>query len=330
MMRFRCIILALVLASLGMVAAALSENAAYNANNTLNDTLNNSLLITNFSINGLMDFNGEISEDVVDFNRTTIEGEVNCNGTLLKGAKYGHPDMRWNKIKDCQYDDEQYLALVAMYEWLTKHDNYNWSNDANYCYIDYRNKKLDLPDFFVNGGWILKGADWFFVISLFFLFIISILPFIVDKIPQRNKTTCMIFLLIDFIVLLITSIVSFHLLWYNPDKMWDFFSFISSGYGRRPLYTIVLSLLVIIVFSLHICLECSKERSFWGSLWQSLGRSFWLSAAIFFSAPIKNEDKKISDRMGPLAVIERALGWILLAVFIAALSNVVVIRSGLS
>ena len=44
---------------------------------------------------------------------------------------------------------------------------------------------------------------------------------------------------------------------------------------------------------------------------------------------MNDEGKKINDKMGPLAVIERALGWVLLAI-LATLSNVVVIRSGLS
>lgn len=330
MMRFRCIILALILASIGMVAIAISENTTYKANNTLNNTLNdtpnNNLLLTNFSISGSVDFSGEIFENAVDFNRTTIEGDVNFNGTLLKGAKYGHPDMRWDNIKDLQHNDDQYLALIAKYEWLTKYDNYNWSNDANYCYIDYRNKKLGLPDILGKGVWILTGSNWFFAILLFILFLIFIIPLIFGTALCRDQS--IFFGYVPF--LRDVYIMPPFVLWISPDKMWDLFAFISSGYGRRPLYTIFLSLLVIFVFSLYICLEYFKKQSFWRPLWQSLGRSFWLSAAIFFSAPVKNEDKLICDQMGSLVVIERALGWLLLAVFIAVLSNVIVIRSGLS
>lgn len=317
--------------------------------------LSKEIKITNSSISGSVDFGGLIFENLVDFNGTTFAREVNfrraifkgglnlTNATFLKdahfedatiddflhlegakyGDKYGHLYLRWSMIKDYIYNDSSYLALINNYEWLAKNDNYNWSKDANHCYIDYRNKKLGFPDIGRYVPKILTASDLYIGISLLVLSLVFfLLSLFFNKYfnPLCRNQSIRLGIII-FLILIPLLVICFI---FCTDKTLDFFSFFSSGYGRRPLYTLILSLVIIFLFSLHIRCRYLKAQNLLISFWQS----FWLSAAIFLSAPIKDEDQ-IIDKMGPLAVIERALGWLLLAIFIATLSNVVVIRSGL-
>lgn len=235
-----------------------------------------------------------------------------------KGAKW---EIIKEKIEDHPYNSTLYLALIGNYEWLTKHQNYNWFNDANYCYIYYRN---------FERGWIFWGANYFFA----FLFFILLMGFIIlycalYRLFCKNQAT--ILLHIIPIIFIIYTVV------YDWDIAWDFFSFISSGYGRRPAYTIWLSILVIIIYTfLYRKYSLIKTKEISGN--HSWCQYMLFSAAVFVSAPIKlNElltsnvgDNPSRNIMIFLEVAEKALGLLLFAIFIASLSNVVIIRSGLS
>lgn len=154
------------------------------------------------------------------------------------------------------------------------------------------------------------------------------------------------------------------------DWIWDHISWIVSGYGRRPIYTVGVSAFVILFFAIiYFDYYQNDEKLAWRSISAVISAltiiilfAIWftvfidelwllcyivavilmilyvvvdrlplwfdtirLSAAIFFSAPIDKD--RVKDIKGPIssfAVIERALGWLLLAIFIVALNNVVI------
>ena len=95
---------------------------------------------------------------------------------------------------------------------------------------------------------------------------------------------------------------------------------ISCGYGVKPLYTIILSFVLILIFSFiykrnGIVQKLGKNASHMDAL--------FFSASIFFTLPPTPTIWSYSERWRFFVLLEDTMGWILMTLFIVTMGNVI-------
>jgi hypothetical protein len=95
---------------------------------------------------------------------------------------------------------------------------------------------------------------------------------------------------------------------------------ISCGYGVKPLYTIILSFVLILIFSFiykrnGIVQKLGKNASHMDAL--------FFSASIFFTLPPTPTIWSYSERWRFFVLLEDTIGWILMTLFIVTMGNVI-------
>jgi hypothetical protein len=117
--------------------------------------------------------------------------------------------------------------------------------------------------------------------------------------------------------------------WSDPAKYFDIFVWITSGYGIRPLRTVLVSVVLIVIFTIifilgHVIIHPTSAVSGRRPSNRFLD-AFLFSAQIFFTHH-PPAGWGYLDRWKTAILLEDVSGWILTAMFVATLVNVLFIK----
>jgi len=105
--------------------------------------------------------------------------------------------------------------------------------------------------------------------------------------------------------------------WRDPTKYTDTILLATCGFGVRPLYTLFVGFLVIILFGFIYRGLTFRRRTYINAL--------FLSARIFFAHNVPTGSTLLADRkLRYVVLLEDIFGWFLLAIFIVAVGKVVI------
>jgi len=110
---------------------------------------------------------------------------------------------------------------------------------------------------------------------------------------------------------------------FNWSKLLDHISWITCGYGVRPLNTIILSIFIITFFSLIYCLGIGiKDLQFKENILQSWTYSLYVSIIIFLTN--SKGINWISEPYSFVGIVEGVVGWLLMALFLVTFGRIMI------